>query len=643
MLTRPMSQRRQRSRPTAAQRKPLGLLISSLAACTALTATTVHGQTVPNQATALAPMVVTGARSPQSSLDTITDIDVLVTDGLRPGSALSTADQLDTLSGVELVRSGSAGSATTILLRGSTAGQTLLLIDGFRISSGSLGQPTYEAIPMGLTDRIEVLRGPASGLYGADAIGGVIQLFTPNARPGLRYGGEYSTGSQNTHQTTGSISGGSQTISGGLRLTRDQSDGFDAKRAGSFGANPDDDGYTRTGVVGHINAQLSSTSHLRGVYLRNDLKSDFDDGGFENAQVKTRNELIGLTSETEISPADTLTLKVGRTIDRSVSESSFPSTFETTQDQLQAVLNHGFSDSLNLQFSLERLNQQVDTQSYTPVAKVERTTNSAGVALFGREGAHLLRANLRYDDNDEYGDQVSGTLSYGYAFSQTVRAGGAYSTGFRAPNFNALYFPGFGRPGIRPERSRNVELGVYFDQRSRAKPNGWHTKAVLFDNRVKDLIVFAPVCPDPDPQFGFGCADNVNTARIKGLSLTAGHTAGAVSWSASADFLDPKDAATGNRLARRATRQLKASVTYQIDRTSITGAFKVAGSRFDDANNTNRLPGYGTVNLRATYELAKQWNAFVDIINLADKDYELAGGFNSQPRALMVGVRFDSF
>lgn len=609
------------------------------------TATAAHAQfRAPNSnvgPTPLGPIVVTATRTPQSAVNLISDIDSLPTTGLRASGALSTADLLGTISGVDLTTNGGPGSTTSLFLRGASSGQTLVLIDGFRVGSASLGSPSYEALPFGLTNRVEVMRGPASGLYGADAIGGVIQLFTPTAKQGLSYGGDLALGSLGTRHANLKISGGSGALTAGLQVSNDKSDGFNAKRPGSFGFNADDDGYEREGLLGHVTAQFGVGSSLRGVFLRNEVDTEFDDGAFEDARVKTRTELFGITNDNALADGSILTFKFGRTKDRSVAKANFASQFETQQDQFRASYTKPVAKGTEFQLSYERLDQEVTTASYAPVISPSRETESYGTAITGRENQHILQLSFRIDKSDQYSEQKNGTFSYGYLLNEGLRVGGSYATGFRAPSFNDLYFPGFGRLSIKPETSKNLELGAYWGQRSTDSKQGWYGRAVVFQNKVTDLITFAPVCPDNDPQFGFGCADNVNKATIRGLGFSLGNQLGGFAWRVNADFLDPKDKTLGTQLARRAKRQLTANIEYKWTQFSVSTSLRASGARFDDQQNTTRLGGFVTANLNAAYALSSRAQLFANVVNLADKDYSTAAGFNSQPRTLMVGVRFD--
>jgi vitamin B12 transporter len=645
-------------------------------------------------------IVVTATRSPERIEDLVADVDVIEDDLGRRG--LSLQEVLRTAGGLQLTSYGGPAATGNVLIRGANAGHTLTLIEGFRVSSALLGQTTFETLPLAHTGRIEILRGPASGLYGADALGGVVQLFAPSAAPGLQVTGEASSGQQDSRQLQAGLAGGSSALSGGILLSRDSSDGFNATTPANFAYNPDRDGYQREGVSAYADVRPGSATHLRGILLQNRLDSDYDDGAFAGAHVRARTELVGLRGTHEIDPLTQLAFRVGQSEDRSDNFSSFPGRFTSRQLQYGISGTREVIPGIRLQLLLERLEERVQSTSYDDGSTIRRTTNSIGLVLLADQGPHLLQGSLRLDDSDGYGEQTNYSLSYGYRLGAGMRIGASYATGFHAPGFNDLYFPNYGRTVIRPERSRSAEAGFYWNQPAPAgepprpaargsagaaaidargtdargmddrerdahetdaraggtadasprRPyNGrWHAKAVLFQSRVRDLIAFAADCPDPSPQFAFGCASNVDKARIEGISLSVGQDgvvgrrgqASGLGWYLNLDFLDPRDVTTGNRLARRAERQLTAGLTYGSGRLTLGGDLVVASRRYDDAANLNELGGYAVINLRAGYRLTPQWEGFATVNNAGDRDYATALHYVQQGRLVMLGVRYRS-
>ena len=632
-------------------------------------------------------IVVTATRSPERIEDLVADVSIIDGDFGRRG--LNLQELMRFGGGVQLTSNGGPAATSNVLIRGANAGHTLTLFEGFRVSSASLGQTTFEALPLAHTRRMEILRGPASGLYGSDALGGVVQLFAPTARPGgVQVTGEASLGQESTRLLQGGLSGGSDTLSGGILLSQDRSDGFNATGPNNFAYNPDRDGYRREGFSAYGDARLGPGTRLRGIVLHNRVSSDYDDGDFPDALVKARTELVGLRGTHELDGRTELAFRVGQSTDKSDNRSSFPGVFTSRQMQYGISGTRQLNAAARLQLLLERLEERASSSSYETGRSVKRVTNSIGLVLLGDHGPHLLQASLRLDRSDQYDSQTNYSLSYGYRLAGGVRAGASFATGFHAPGFNDLYFPNYGRSVIRPERSRSAEVGLYWNQPSETvdaraasdrkaskvrggaaegdaynqhgasgnrgaygpASQGWHAKAVLFQSRVRDLINYTTDCPDPSPEFAFGCASNVDRARIEGISLTVGQrrlgtgsgdTSG-FGWYLNLDFLDPRDQATGNRLARRASRQLTAGAEYGRGRATVGGDFVAANQRYDDAANLSPLGGYAVLNLRAGYQVTREWQVFATVNNATDRDYATALDYVPQGRLVMVGARFAS-
>ncbi|MGE0798297.1 MAG: TonB-dependent receptor [Lautropia sp.] len=645
----------------AAATVPLAAAQTALPADTAATS---------SPATADAPLpgvVVTATRIAEPVDRVIGDITVIDADPAR--SALSPAEALRFSGGVQMTSNGGPGSTGALLLRGANAGHTLTLVDGFRVGSSSLGQPTYETLPFGLHERVEILRGPASSLYGADALGGVIQFRSPVARPGLRGDAAVALGQEGTRQARAGLSGGNDVVTGAIRLGTERSDGFDATTPTNFSANPDRDGYRRDAVSARVDARLGAATRLSGIALQNRLETDFDDGAFAGARTKARIEVVGLTVSHAFDARTELEARVGQTADRSEAISNFPGTFRSRLMQYGVSGTRRIDEGLQVKLLYERLEEKVDATAYAGVAVAKRTTDSLGAIVTADRGPHRVQAGLRRDDSSQYGAETNVTLAYGYRLGSGVRVGGSHATGFHAPGFNDLYFPGYGRPGIRPEQARTTEIGAYWNAaehgagastpaggsatRSGTTGSGttgssrWHGKAVVFQSDVRDLITYAPVCPDPDPQFVFGCADNVDRARIRGVSFGIGQRTDAdarrgsgLAWSLDADLLDPQNRTTDTELPRRARRQLTARIDYGRGPWSFGADLLAASRRFDDAANLNRLGGYALINLRGSYALTPEVELFAALFNAGDRPYTTAYGYRQQGRLALLGVRY---
>lgn len=584
----------------------------------------------------LSPVFVTGTRTPQEATSLVTDVDAVDATRLRDAGPGSLADVLRLQSGVQVTASGGPGAQTSVFLRGANSTQTLFLVEGFRLSSSTLGGTTVEGLPASAFSRVEILRGPASGLYGADAIGGVVQLFLPRGQGPWRPSAEVGFGSYGTWSTRAAIAGGDDRLDLAIGVGHAQSTGFGAVRApGIFGNfNPDRDGFRRENATLQANLRLAPGHEVGLVALQDRLRSDFDSGLTVDARSRLVSQLVGLRSAHRLGADVTLRLRAGESMDDSVVVSTFPGAFRTQLRQYGVEGEWRAAPGVVLTAGAERLEESVSSTSFAVGTPSERTTDSVRLALNVDRAAHLLQASVRVDRLSAHGDETTGGIAYGYRFAPGWRAGVSWATGFKAPSFSDLYFPNFGRPVIRPETSRSREAGLYYDA------GETRAKAVVFRNDVRDLIAFVFPCPDPNPAFAFGCADNVQRAQIQGVSLAWSSRVGATRVAATVDLLDPDNLTTGRQLARRATQTASLRVDHPVGNARVGLEWLLVGERFDDAGNTRRLGGFGVLNLLAEAPVAAGWSVFARVNNAFDKRYETAQFFVQPGLSAFVGIRY---
>jgi vitamin B12 transporter len=242
--------------------------------------------------------------------------------------------------------------------------------------------------------------------------------------------------------------------------------------------------------------------------------------------------------------------------------------------------------------------------------------------------------SVRHDDNDQFGSHSTGNVAYGYRITDKLRVNASYGTSFRAPTFNELYFPSFGFAGNKPERGHNTEAGLYYED------GASELSAVVYRNRVTDLIVTAVPCPDTSVPHPFGCAYNVDEAVLTGITLGGKTIYRAFTLRASLDLQDPRDETTDRILQRRARQHGTLGVDYAAGLAKVGGEVVFSGKRFDDLANRNKLGGYGVVNLHASYDIAPKWTLFGRWDNVFDKNYELARTYNTPGSSVFVGVRY---
>lgn len=577
-------------------------------------------------------IVVTASRTAQPINELLADLTVIGQDEILRSGAQSLPQLLQRQPGVEVTIAGGPGSTSGIFLRGANAGQTLVLVDGLRVGSSSVGSTALEAIPLDQIERIEILRGPASSLYGADAMGGVVQVFTRRAHDGgFSANGSASYGSFGTSNVSGGVRGAVGDLRIGLHAGTTRSDGYDAiVNPANFGYNPDRDGYSTRNVG--VNAALPwAAGHELSVNaLHNRLETQSDGGaGFDDRTITTL-EAFALSSRNRLGERWTSTLTAGEGRDDSISRTSFGDAPFTTLQRQYAWQNDVRLPAGTLSLILERREEKLATDNDFAV-NARDTGSLAGVYQLA-QGPWALQANLRRDDSSQFGEQTTGGVALGFRVSPALRVTAGYSTGFKAPSFNDLYFPGFSNAALVPEEARNAEVGAYWTASSGG--SRFEVRVVAYRNRVENLIVFG--C-DAD----FNCRpDNVGRATLEGATVGFDWARGDTLITGSLDLQRAENDANGNLLPRRARRHGTLQVLHQIGPLRVGAELVAASERYEDAANTVRMPGYGIVNLTAEWRISRAWTAFVRGNNVLDRDYQVVADFSTGGAAAFAGVRW---
>lgn len=584
---------------------------------------------------AIESVIVTATRTPHRADEVILDTTVISSEEIARAGAGSVADLLRRQRGIEIVRNGGPGASTSVFLRGANSNQVVVLIDGVRIGSSTTGAASWNAIPLSGIDHIEIVYGPLSSLYGADAIGGVVQIFTKKSEGGPTFSASLGGGSYGARQLDAGVhgaTGSAHSVSYALSSAHEDADGFSSTRPGSSSYNRDDDGYQRNSLSGRLAVQLAPGHELGAQFLKSRLHAQYDSGG---AVYDTHNEQdidsYALFLNDRILPDWRSSLQLARSNDRLGSftgaAASGASQIDTRQDEVswQNTLD---LDGGTLQLLFGHRKEQVLSSS-SALLNRSRITNSAAAAYDLRRGRHLLDLGLRRD-HSVYGGKTTGAAGYGYEFSKDLRATASVGTSFRAPTYNELYFPGYGLATNKPEQGRNVEAGV------RYQVAGTELQANVYRNRLTDMIVTVNPCPSRTGS----CAYNVNRALLEGLTMSAETHVHGLDLRASADLQNPRDETTGKQLARRSRRHASFAAGYAIERIELGAELQASGSRFDDAANANRLGGYGLLNLYTTWRVAPDWSLLLRLDNALDKRYDLARNYGTAGRSWFAALRY---
>jgi len=592
-------------------------------------------------------VVVTATRQAARANELLSDVSVIERADIENASSVETLGELlSREGGIEFSSLGAPGSSSSIYIRGANAGHTLLLIDGVRVGSATTGVPTFSALPLAQIERIEILRGSASSLYGSDAIGGVIHVITRKGSGPSQISADVSIGSYGTREANASVSGQAKALHYSLSVGALASDGFNSINSS---ANPyynvDKDGLRRNSAAAQVSVDLAQ-GHEVGVQAfysrnRNDYDGYYNDAAWNPVAAydfhsKSTVESYAAYVKNRLSANWTSLLRVGRSIDDSQDYDS-PTTrsdYRTYQDQL--VWQNDIRLPVgSLLLAAETLTQKVDSSAtYT---ERERTIDSFLAGWTGNVGSHRLQLNLRNDHNSQFGTETTGSAAYGYQIDAAWRARVALSTGFKAPSFNDLYFPddsamGGGNPNLKPESSRNREIGLNYEKGlARAS-------VTLYRNDIEDLIQWA--ADDPSDPYSPWHPTNVSQARLEGLTLSGRYQWGDVSLRGSFDLQSDKNQATDKYLVLRARQHGTLGFDHVLGRLSWGADVLASGARYNDPANTNRLGGYATVSLYADYRLEHGLTLFAKAGNVFDKQYELREDYSTAGRTVFVGLRY---
>ena len=592
-----------------------------------------HAQPDPS----LDPIVVTATRQPTRSSELLSDVTVVERKEIDEAGQSTLIEILARQPGLQSATNGAPGAVSSLFVRGTNSNQMVLLIDGIRVSSATTGSPAWSRIPTSQIERIEILRGPASSLYGADAVGGVIQVFTRRGSEGFNAFADVGAGSFDTYRGSAGFTGGSDGWRYALNAATDYSKGFNSTRnpgPRNFNYNADRDGFRQNSITGNL-AYTFAKGHEAGVNVfYSDGRNDYDNGPTSDP----RSDQVVSSYSAYLSDAFTSnwtsTLRAGRSTDDAedfdMSSGRRLSAFKTSQNQYvwQNDIATGYGNFLA---ALERLEQDVDsTTAYTVDS---RSINSALAGWRAQFAAHRLQANVRVDDNSQFGDKTTGSVAYGYQFSPAWRAHLGYGTAFKAPTFNDLYFPlsfGFrGNPNLKPESSRNAEAAVHWEQGLQ------HVSLTVYRNDVEDLITFATI-----PGTFDSTMVNISSALLKGATLAYDGRIGDFVLGASYDYLDPTNEDTGKLLPRRAKQYGTLALGQQAGPFEWRAEMQASDYRYDNVANTTRVAGYAIFNLYGSYRFARDWSAYARINNLFDRDYQLVTDYATAGVNAFVGVRY---
>ncbi len=605
-----------------------------------------------DQALKLSDTVITANRDVQQRGESSAAISVFTREDIERLNPSSVGELLSRVPGVQVIRNGGRGANTSLFIRGTSNAQSLVLIDGVRIGSASSGGAALQFLSVEQIERVEVLRGSRSAMYGADALGGVVQIFTRRGEgeglhPYLRLAG----GSEGTWERSFGLSGGDGRTRYNLTGSLEETDGIDRSDV-SYTSDADHDAFRNRSFSLNLAHSLSNDLEIGLSAVDQRGKSEYDNpyGRFDNstylsypAENWSEFSQSSVSAYIDANLADSWSsrLELGHSEDKQEDfDKLYPGSdvFNTYRDSAAWLNTLQLGSDQQLRVGLD---YQEDNLHSSTVYSEEERWNQAAFIQHSYQGEHFsTELGLRHDKNEQYGSENTWNAALTLPINQANDLVLSYAEGFRVPTFNDLYGPADwgANPDLDPERSKSYEL-----QWRSQLAESTRLEASLYRTDVRDLITYVW-----DSSTFIGSNYNVDEARINGFEASLQQQLGVWTGNLSLSIIDPRDRNTGHTLARRAKRHLSLDIDRRLGDFNIGATWQAYSQRYDDVANSREIAGYGVLDLRGSWQASNELAFDLKLANLLDKDYstalyQYAGdyryyGYQETPRSLMLGL-----
>jgi vitamin B12 transporter len=626
-------------------------------------------------------VVVSATKTPIPAKQVTSAVEVITGEEMQQRKTRTVAEALRWASGLAVFQSGGLGTAVDVRMRGGTPEQTLVLIDGAIVNSATIGTYDFAHLTSDNIERIEILRGSQSMLWGSDAMGGVINITTKRGRDKPNVSAFVEYGSFNTIREGGGLSGKKGPIDFSGSITRLDTAGFSAINYRRGAAERD--GYHNWQGSLRLGADLPKDGRLDFSFRWLDGIVHFDGFAFNpvtfasdpadvfGARSRSTQYVFAGNYAQPITPWWSHKLTLSRATDNLVSDGGavernlvtgttglvgfpFRSQIEATSNRIEWQHNFQVGKPLLLTAGYQFREQKGDNRDLlTNTTTFENKTLSSH-AGFGEAQLNFWdrvfgTAGIRQDEYNVFGSATTYRVTGGYLHQETgTKLRGSYSTGFRAPTINQLFFPGFGNPNLQPEKSQALDAAI-----EQALPGDRGSISIgYFWTRYRNLIlsVFDPaVCTAPG-SFGF-CAQNVGLARAEGVEVTTklklyrdGRWIKNLDLHIQYTYAATRDISSGSdsRLPKWPLHQISTVISYQpVEGLLANLEGRYVGERFGNVGNSNATPSFVVWNLSASYDVTKSVQAYIRLDNIFNEKYEETLFFGTPIRSIFGGVRFN--
>lgn len=577
-------------------------------------------------------IVVTASRVEQPIIDVVADVSIIDRATIERLGSTTVPQLMSSLPGLQTI---TFGDTSRIYMRGADSRMTALYVDGVRVDSQDGvnllgGGVPWELVPVSQIDHIEVLRGPASAVYGSDAMGGVIQIFTRRGEPGVAPYVNLEGGSFNMKKVSAGLSGAQGGWDYALGIGYENSDGYNTRP--DLTHTPDREASAQKTASMHLGYQIAPAHRLELTALDNQLDSYYVPWG-GGTDHKARGSLTTSAFKWKAQWTEAYSTSVTLSRSQIAKKDDVPFDYQT---MLQGIL---FENSLRIAGGtmtavLEQKKDGFDSKPsgyFDPAFGGDRTQNAIALGYGASYGLHSIQFNARNDHDSIFGSRQTGAVAYAYSFAPNWRATVSSGTAFRAPTLEQVYGP-YGSTQLTPETNHSNEVGVSYADTARS------FKVVAYRNAVTNMISSSATLATCSA--GFFCYYNVGQASIQGVTLSGTQRFENFDLRASVDLLNPIDDVTGRVLSLRARHAMTLGVDRRLAGWQLGAEVQAVGERFDDAANTTVLPGYALLNLNANTQLNRDWRLVMRLDNAADAQYQQVGSYATPGRTFYVGFQW---
>jgi vitamin B12 transporter len=626
----------------------------------------------------LDPVIVTATRSAIKAEDVLADFVYIGPEEIAQAAQTSLTDLLQQQRGIQVSSYGGNGNLSSVNLRGTSNAQSLLLIDGVRIDNSASGGGILNSIPLSLIDHIEIVFGAQGTMYGSNAIGGVIQVFTKTGGGPTQFSASSGYGTYGTSMNNASLTGSIDDVNKtkySIGLSQENSSGFNTIGSNNncspgkqnncvYATNAT--GYTRLGATGQISQEWSKGQQLGVSLFASSNKNQYPGstidsqdpnffGPYNSLVGQQFNKFFTATGFTKNQITDIWQSVLQVSAVSNSQQSIWPPIGMTSANDKIDMPEYDYLWQNNITIGEDRLQLLAEHRSQyvyvtnTPtltgcvdncLVNQSRTTDSIAGSYELKRGNNLATLSLRNDSISGFNSKVTGGVAYGYFLTKEWRASANYSTGYRVPTFNDLYSPGTANPALTPESSHNIEAGINYEGKSTTG------RLSIYQNNISNYI---------EPYYTAGSnlngyPINIGLAKIQGISTGVQTYIGNYLLRGSLDHLNAVDENSGLFLPRRARNTANLAADYKMGRVNLGTNLTYSGQTNeysikyanDGSTSTSVLTNnpYLLLSLYSSYEFEPHWKVFARWNNVTNSQYQTIYGYNNMGSNIFAGISY---